>query len=52
MLNIKTRWICYEKEYYSYIDISAGIFAFYQWVGNNRNELSELGTSVQNIKLK
>lgn len=28
------------------------IFAFYHLVGNNRNELSELGTSVQNITLE
>ena len=27
------------------------IFAFYNLLGNNRNELSELGTSVQNVKL-
>ena len=27
------------------------IFAFYNLRGNNRNELSELGTSVQNVKL-
>ena len=30
----------------------ASIFAFYQLVGNNRNELSELGTPVQNIILE
>ena len=29
----------------------ASIFAFYYLLGNNRNELSELGTSVQNVKL-
>ena len=28
------------------------IFVVYYLVGNNRNELSELGTSVQNIKLE
>ena len=28
------------------------IFVFYHLVGNNRNELSELGTPVQNIKLE
>ena len=27
------------------------IFAFYNLLGNNRNELTELGTSVQNVKL-
>ena len=30
----------------------ACIFVFYQLVGNNRNELSELGTPVQNITLE
>ena len=30
----------------------ASIFAFYHLVGNNRNELSELGTPVQNVKLE
>ena len=30
----------------------ASIFAFYHLVGENRNELSELGTSVQNITLE
>ena len=30
----------------------ASIFAFYHLIGNNRNELSELGTPVQNIKLE
>lgn len=30
----------------------ATIFAFYHLVGNNRNELSELGTPVQNVKLE
>ena len=28
------------------------IFAFYHLIGNNRNELSEIGTSVQNITLE
>ncbi len=32
--------------------IVACIFAFYQWVGNNRNELSELGTPAKNITLE
>ena len=27
-------------------------FAFYHLLGNNRNELSELGASVQNVKLE
>ena len=30
----------------------ASIFAFYHLVGNNRNDLSELGTHVRNIKLE
>ena len=30
----------------------ASIFAFYHLLGNNRNELSELRTSVQNVKLE
>ena len=30
----------------------ATIFSVYYLIGNNRNELSELGTSVQNIKLE
>lgn len=30
----------------------ASIFTFYNLIGNNRNELSELGTSVQNITLE
>ena len=30
--------------------VVASIFVFYHLAGNNRNELSELGTSVQNIK--
>ena len=30
----------------------ASIFAFYHLIGNNRNELSEIGTSVQNITLE
>ena len=30
----------------------ASIFALYYLVGNNRNELSELGAPVQNIKLE
>ena len=29
----------------------ATIFSVYYLIGNNRNELSELGTSVQNVKL-
>ena len=30
--------------------VVASIFVFYHLAGNNRNDLSELGTSVQNIK--
>jgi len=30
----------------------SSIFAFYHFTQNNRNELSELGTSVQNITLE
>ena len=31
--------------------VVASIFVFYHLAGNNRNELSELGTSVKNIKM-
>lgn len=46
------RWIFNEKTIILVLLLIASIFAFYHLVGNNRNELSELGTPVQNVKLE
>ena len=46
------RWIFNEKSIILILLLVASIFVLYYLVGNNRNELSELGAPVQNIKLE